>query len=166
MIKGRVASVNISEKKGISKTQVPEITLIKELGVEGDAHAKPGDRQVSLLAMESIESQKMVLAAKEGAETHCPKGGDLLSPGAFAENITTEGLTLYTLPIGTKMSIGETRLEVSKIGKECHNYCAIYKKIGDCVMPREGIFVRVLRGGKIRPGDEIIVDANSDTDGK
>jgi MOSC domain-containing protein YiiM len=111
--------------------------------VAGDAHAGPWHRQVSLLAMESVEKMRAA--------------GATVEPGAFGENVTTHGLVLYDLPVGTRMQLGECLVEVTQIGKECHDRCAIYHQVGDCVMPREGIFVRVLRGGGLRAGDAIRV---------
>ena len=143
-MKGVVLSVNISEKKGTPKTQVNPGVLIKNFGLEGDAHAGKWHRQVSLLAVESIEK------AKNG-----PTDG--LCHGVFAENITTEGIELYTLPVGTRLKVGEAEIEISQIGKECHEGCAISKLVGQCVMPREGVFAVVLKGGKVFAGDEIEV---------
>ncbi len=142
---GKVVSVNISGKKGIRKKPVEEVVLKTEYGIEGDAHASSEwHRQVSLLALESIQKMREM--------------GLNVSPGDFAENITTEGIDLVSLPVGTIMRIGdEATGEVSQIGKECHTRCAIYYQAGDCVMPKEGIFIRVLEGGKIRKGDNISV---------
>lgn len=142
---GKVVSVNISGKKGIRKKPVEEVVLKTEYGIEGDAHASSEwHRQVSLLALESIQKMREM--------------GLDVSPGDFAENITTEGIDLVSLPVGTIMRIGdEATGEVSQIGKECHTRCAIYYQAGDCVMPKEGIFIRVLEGGKIRKGDDISV---------
>ncbi|UFS69511.1 MOSC domain-containing protein [Geomonas sp. RF6] len=138
---GKVVAVNVSLEKGQRKTPVPSVTLLVEHGIEGDAHAGDWHRQVSLLAMESIDKMKaMGLDVKEGD---------------FAENITTLGVELVTLPIGTKMTIGDSLLEVTQIGKECHTRCAIYHQAGDCVMPKEGIFARVLTGGVVQPGDTV-----------
>ena len=148
--RGRVVAVNISPRKGTRKTSVGVSCLVPGQGLQDDAHAAPGKRQVSLLAMESIE--KMVgLGLKVG-------------PGYFAENVTTQGLDLVHLPVGTRFRIGEhTLLEVTQIGKVCHTRCAIYYQAGDCVMPKEGIFAQVLKGGEIRAGDEIhVLDGNSD----
>ncbi|MDA8082973.1 MAG: hypothetical protein M0024_04865 [Nitrospiraceae bacterium] len=141
----RVISVNISAKKGVRKKPVDEIVLNENYGIEGDAHASSEwHRQVSLLAMESIETMR-----KKGLDVH---------PGDFAENITTEGIDLVSLPVGTVMSIGaEVVGEVTQIGKECHNRCAIYYQAGDCVMPKEGIFIRVLKGGIVKAGDPVVV---------
>ncbi len=147
---GKIVAVNTSKKKGTRKTRVPQSCLLPGIGLQDDAHAGPGHRQVSLLAQESID--KMVrLGLKVG-------------PGDFAENITTQGLDLVHLPVGTQLRIGGGCLvEVTQIGKECHSRCAIYYQAGDCVMPKEGIFVRVLEGGAIQPGDEIdVLGGNSD----
>jgi MOSC domain-containing protein YiiM len=143
---GKVISVNISSKKGVRKKPVDEILLKADYGIEGDAHASSEwHRQVSLLALESIKKmQEMGLDVK---------------PGDFAENITTEGLDLVSLPLGTTLRIGSWVIgEVSQIGKECHTRCAIYYQSGDCVMPKEGIFIKVLNGGKVRAGDGVMVD--------
>ncbi len=141
---GKVLSVNISEKKGTPKTKVNPGVMIENFGFEGDAHAGKWHRQVSLLAQESIEK------AKNG-----PSNG--LCHGIFAENITTQGIELYTLPVGTHLKIGECEIEISQIGKECHEGCAISKLVGQCVMPREGVFGIVIKGGKVFEGDEITV---------
>ncbi len=141
---GKVVSVNISEKKGTPKTKVNPGILIEDYGLQGDAHAGKWHRQISLLAAESIEK------AKNG-----PKNG--LCHGVFAENITTEGIVLYTLPVGTRLQIGECVLEISQIGKECHTGCAVSKLVGQCVMPREGVFARVITGGSVYIGDPITV---------
>ena len=141
---GIVLSVNISEKKGTPKTKVNPGVMIENFGFENDAHAGKWHRQVSLLAQESIEK------AKNG-----PSDG--VCHGIFAENITTSGIELYTLPVGTKLKVGECIIEISQIGKECHEGCAISKLVGQCVMPREGVFATVLKGGKVFEGDEISV---------
>ncbi|MDD3293863.1 MAG: MOSC domain-containing protein [Geobacteraceae bacterium] len=138
---GRVLAVCISEKKGERKKPVCEVSIRENHGIVGDAHAGDWHRQISLLAMESINKMR-------------DKGLDVTT-GDFAENITTEGIELPSLPIGTRLAIGETLTEVTQIGKECHTRCAIYHQAGDCVMPREGIFVKVLRGGTIRCDDRI-----------
>ncbi len=144
-MRGKVVSVNISDKKGIQKKPVKEIFMEANFGIQGDAHASSKwHRQVSLLALESIKKMQ-----DKGFKVH---------PGDFAENITTEGIDLPKLPIGTKMTIGdEIVVEVSQIGKVCHTRCAIYIQAGDCIMPKEGIFVKVLKGGKVKEGDEIVV---------
>lgn len=140
--KGKVVAINISEKKGVVKTPIPEGIFKEDFGLVGDAHAGKWHRQVSLLGVESVEKMK-----KLGIKGLCS--------GKFAENITTEGINLYELPVGTKLKIGETIQEVTQIGKECHSGCAIAKEVGQCIMPKEGIFTRVLKGGKIKVGDTI-----------
>ena len=140
---GKVVAISISKKKGIPKTNVQSAKLIENFGIEGDVHAGNWHRQVSFLALESINKMR-------------EKGLPNLRPGAFAENITTEFLELPDLEVGTRMKIGkEAELEITQIGKECHSKCAIFYKVGDCVMPREGIFAKVVRGGEIFVGDEI-----------
>jgi len=147
---GKIVSLNISEKKGVRKKPVKEVSLKTEFGIEGDAHASSAwHRQVSLLALESIKKMQ-------------DKGLDV-KPGDFAENITTEGIDLVSLPVGTRLTIGESiKVEVSQIGKECHTRCSIYYQAGDCVMPKEGIFVRVLSGGVVKEGDQIAVSTKRD----
>ena len=142
-ISAKIISINISPKKGMRKKAVDSALLIENYGIDKDAHASgKWHRQVSLLAMESVKKIQ-------------DKGLDV-GPGDFAENITTEGVVLHVLPVGTKMTIGDdVELEVSQIGKLCHSRCAIYEQAGDCVMPREGIFVKVIKGGTIKTGDEI-----------
>lgn len=147
-MKGRICSINLSKNKGTGKNPVNESRLIKDLGLETDAHFGPGIRQVSLLALESINEQNSRLIAKELKPS--------LKKGDFAENITTQGIRLLGLKIGDRLKLGaRVVLEISKIGKECHKRCAIYYKIGDCIMPREGIFAKVIKGGVIRTGDSI-----------
>jgi MOSC domain-containing protein YiiM len=143
---GKVVAVCISAQKGERKKPVAEVLIRENHGIVGDAHAGDWHRQISLLALESIKKMQ-------------DKGLDVTT-GDFAENITTEGIDLPSLPIGTKLVIGETLHEVTQIGKECHTRCAIYQQAGDCVMPREGIFVKVLRGGMIRTNDSIEVVPN------
>ncbi|MRS12875.1 MAG: MOSC domain-containing protein [Actinobacteria bacterium] len=138
-----VTSVNLSAKKTVRKTPGTYGTLVVSRGFEGDAHAGDWHRQVSLLAEESIAKMQA-------------KGLDV-DAGDFAENITTRGIDLVTLPVGTRLRIGDTLLEVSQIGKECHTKCAIYYQAGDCVMPKEGIFATVVEGGPVNVGDEIAV---------
>lgn len=140
----RVVSVNISKEKGTVKEPVQAATLQEGLGIPGDAHGGDGHRQLSLLALESI--QKLQAAAPSTQ----------LSPGVFAENITTEGIILHSLPVGTRLQVGDALVEVTQIGKECHQGCEIRKLVGDCVMPREGVFAKVLRGGQVRPGGAVI----------
>lgn len=138
----RVVAVNISDRKGVIKTPVDMGEFQTDLGLKGDAHSGNWHRQVSLLAQESIDK----MSAKGILE---------LTSGKFAENLTTEGIELFTLPVGTRLEIGEVLMEVTQIGKECHRGCQIMKMVGDCIMPREGIFAKILRNGVIRPGDEI-----------
>lgn len=138
----KVIAVNISEKKGVPKNSIEKGYFEADRGLQGDAHASNGHRQVSLLALESFEKIKAA-------------GLQDLTPGIFAENLTTEGIILYELPVGTRLKVGETEMEVTQIGKECHSSCSIRQTAGDCVMPREGIFARVLKSGWIKPGDEI-----------
>ncbi len=145
-MQGKIVSLNISDRKGVRKKPVKEVCLRTAYGIEGDAHASSEwHRQVSLLAVESIQKMR-----EQGLD---------VDPGDFAENITTMGIDLPSLPVGTRMTIGEEiALEVSQIGKECHTRCAIYYQAGDCVMPKEGIFVRVLKGGIVKEGDLIVVN--------
>ena len=140
---GTVLAVCISEKKGTIKHEVESVTLRLHHGIVGDAHAGNWHRQVSLLADESVEKMR------------CPSFN--IPIGAFAENILTEGIELVTLPVGTKLRVGEALLEITQIGKECHADCAIRRQIGDCVMPREGVFAVVLEEGTVQKGDEIHV---------
>ena len=138
----KIVSIAISKKKGTRKVQVDEASLIQDYGLEGDAHAGPWHRQVSFLASESIEKAK--------------KNGLDVTFGDFAENIATKGVNWQKAPVGTKMHLGDSALiEITQIGKECNNKCAIYYLAGDCIMPREGIFARVLKGGKIRCNDMV-----------
>lgn len=142
---GHIVSLNISDKKGIRKKPVEEVVLKNEYGIEGDAHASSEwHRQVSLLALESIKKMQ-----KLGLDVY---------PGDFAENITTEGIDLLDLPIGSRLLIADKiEIEISQIGKVCHDRCAIYYQAGDCVMPKEGVFAKVITGGTIRKGDNIKV---------
>ena len=137
-----IKAVCISEKKGQQKHPVDQIRLVPDVGIPGDAHAGNWHRQVSLLGTESV--------ARLQEKIRIP-----LFPGAFAENILCEGICLYRLPVGTKLRIGSALCEVTQIGKECHADCAIRQQAGDCVMPREGIFVRVLEEGTAKAGDQI-----------
>jgi MOSC domain-containing protein YiiM len=140
--KVKIIAVSISDQKGVPKKNISEGTLVEEFGLAGDAHGGPWHRQLSLLALESIRKMQDL-----GLKVH---------PGSFAENITTEGLILPALPIGTRLRLGsEALVEVTQIGKVCHDRCAIYRLAGDCVMPKEGIFVRILKGGRVKPGDSI-----------
>lgn len=144
-MRGRVVSVNISDKRGVRKKPAGEVLLKADYGIDGDAHASSKwHRQVSLLALESIRKMQAM--------------GLNVKPGDFAENITTEGIDLPKLPIGTKMKIGDDiEAEVSQIGKVCHTRCEIYRQAGDCIMPKEGIFVKVIKGGMVKDGDEITI---------
>lgn len=140
----KVLAVNISDKKGVPKLSIEKGYFEVNHGLVGDAHAGNWHRQVSLLGQESIDKMKAV-------------GIKGLCTGKFAENITTEGIVLYELPVGTRLKVGETLMEVTQIGKECHKGCAIRELVGDCVMPREGIFTKVITPGWIKPGDQIEV---------
>ena len=142
----KVLAVCISENKGERKQPVESVELRENHGIVGDAHAGDWHRQVSLLAQESIDKMRAL--------------GLDVNAGDFAENITTSGIELVSLPIGTRLQIGETLLEVTQIGKECHTRCAIFYQAGDCVMPKEGIFAKVITGGMIRPGAELQVVAS------
>ena len=138
----KIVSIAVSDKKGTRKHSVEKIELIEDYGISGDAHAGKWHRQVSFLASESIER-----ARNRGLD---------VTFGDFAENIATSGIEWKTVPVGTKYRLGEKALvEITQIGKECHNKCAIYYKAGDCIMPKEGVFARVLQGGIVRCGDRI-----------
>jgi len=140
---GSVVAVCISEQKGVRKHEVPEVTIKKDEGLVGDAHGDDPKRRISLLGIESADKHRELFPE--------------LKAGDFAENILTEGLVLYELPIGTRLQVGATELEVTQIGKECHHGCEIRRLTGDCVMPREGIFAEIITEGEIRPGDAIVV---------
>lgn len=145
-----IVSLNVSERTGTRKKPVDHVRFASGKGIEGDAHAGLLEkRQVSLLAMEEIEAATEAMRIKLGKEAPLAS----LAPGDFAENLTTRGLALHELPIGTRLLIGTALLEVSQIGKECHASCEIRKLIGDCAMPRRGIFARVLREGEARIAD-------------
>ena len=139
----RIIAVCKSEKVGIRKEPVPEGIIKEDYGMVGDAHADSSShRQVSLIAIESINKMKDL-----GFDVH---------PGDFAENLTTEGIDLVSLPVGTEVHVGEeVLLEVTQIGKDCHTGCAIFRQVGKCIMPKEGVFTRVIHGGSVRTGDEI-----------
>jgi MOSC domain-containing protein YiiM len=145
----KVVSINISDKKGVRKKTVEKADIKENYGIQGDAHAsEKWHRQISLLALESIKKMQAM--------------GLNVNAGDFAENITTEGIDLPSLAIGTRICIGkEVEVEVSQIGKECHTRCAIYYQAGDCVMPKEGIFVRVIKGGTVKKEDKIKVVPDS-----
>ena len=138
---GAVVAVCTSATKGVQKQPVAAVTAVVEHGLDGDAHAGPWHRQVSLLADESAARIR--------------DAGVDIGPGDFGENLLTRGIELVALPIGTRLTVGEALLEVTQIGKECHTRCAIFDAAGTCVMPTEGIFCRVVRGGRIAPGDPI-----------
>lgn len=140
---GKIIAVCISEKKGTQKKNIHCAELIKEYGIKGDAHAGKWHRQVSLLSNEKIEAFK-----KRGAQ---------LEEGAFGENLIVDGIDFRSMPVGTRFQCNDVLLELTQIGKECHTGCEIYQKMGDCIMPREGVFARVLSGGIIREGDELTV---------
>ena len=145
----KIVSIATSKKKGIQKVTVEEAFLKKEHGLEGDAHAGTWHRQVSFLASEEINK-----ARKKGLE---------VTFGDFAENIATTGVDWKNIPVGSRVRLGQNALlEITQIGKECHNRCAIYYKAGDCIMPREGVFARVLEEGKIRCGDPISIEEHTD----
>ncbi|MCR4420485.1 MAG: MOSC domain-containing protein [Clostridia bacterium] len=142
-VRGKVVAVCTSRETGVPKQDVGRAYLVREHGLEGDAHAGDWHRQVSLLGVESIAKMRAL-----GLE---------VGPGDFAENITTEGLDLWALPIGTRLRLGpEVLVEVTQIGKTCHTGCAIFQKTGKCIMPKEGIFARVLKGGWVQAGDDIV----------
>ena len=141
---GKVLAVCISEMKGTQKRNVGSAVFVEDWGLEGDAHAGKWHRQVSLLSSEKIEAFRA-------------RGADV-EDGAFGENLVVEGIDFAKLPVGTRFRCGEVVLELTQIGKECHNGCAIFQKMGECIMPREGVFTRVLKGGKVSVGDEMTVD--------
>ncbi|MBU0674531.1 MAG: MOSC domain-containing protein [Proteobacteria bacterium] len=141
---GQIISVNVSTTTGTTKQQVDTIEVRPDHGIEGDAHARNWHRQISLLAQESVD--KMIAA-----------GNPDLVPGSFAENITTKGIALAELPIGTRLISGKVELEITQIGKKCHAKCAIHQQSGDCIMPKEGVFAKVLTPGELHPGDLIEV---------
>ncbi len=144
---GKIIAVCLSKAKGERKTPVDAVSLRENHGIVGDAHAGDWHRQISLLAKESIDKMRAM--------------GLDVDNGDFAENLTTSGIDLPSLAIGTRLHIGETLLEITQIGKECHTRCAIYHQAGDCVMPKEGVFARVLKGGEVKPGTDIVVAATS-----
>lgn len=140
---GKIVAVCVSEKRGEKKNDVGRAIVKKGYGIVGDGHAG-SERQISLLAEESIEKMRRL--------------GLNVGPGDFAENLTTQGIDLVSLPVGTKLKIGKKVLgEVIQIGKVCHDHCAIYKQVGDCVMPREGIFIKILNSGRVKRGDTICI---------
>ena len=139
---GKVLAICISEKRGTQKKEVSGGKLRENFGLEGDAHAGTWHRQVSLLSFEKIEEFR-----QRGAEVDF---------GAFGENLVVEGLDFRRMPVGTRLRIGESLLELTQIGKECHSHCAIHQAMGDCIMPREGVFAKVLHGGNVKPGDTVL----------
>ncbi|MFV0379988.1 MAG: MOSC domain-containing protein [Anaerorhabdus sp.] len=140
----KIVSINISEKRGVMKQPITNAKLKIDWGIENDAHGGTWHRQISLLSKESIDYM-------------VSKGLMDIKYGMFAENITTEGIEVHKLPIGTKLQMGDALVEVTQIGKKCHHGCEIFQKVGDCIMPREGIFVKVLKEGIINPNDEISI---------
>lgn len=140
---GKVIAISTSEKKGVSKTNVAAARLIEDWGIEGDAHAGKWHRQVSLLAVESIGKMR--------------DKGAAVCPGDFAENITTEFINVPALHVGDRIVIGKAEIQITQIGKQCHTKCAIFHQVGDCIIPREGVFGMVLTGGTIRKGDSVQV---------
>ena len=149
---GKIMVVCISEKRGTQKKNIEKVRLIENFGLEGDAHGGNWHRQVSLLSYEKVR----VFEEK----------GISVEDGAFGENLLVEGFDFKTLPVGTRFRCGEALLEMTQIGKECHSHCEIYQAVGDCIMPREGVFARVLHGGMIQIGDELEIVPSSDSDSK
>ncbi len=142
---GTVKAVCTSEIKGIQKSEAACVELRPDWGIEHDAHAGKWHRQVSLLGYEQVERFKAL-------------GADVVN-GSFGENIIVEGFDLKTLPVGTRLRLGDSLLELSQIGKQCHAHCAVYHKMGDCIMPREGVFCKVLEGGTVKAGDVVSIEA-------
>lgn len=148
-VQGKIVAISTSTRRGIPKSNQNEALLIENWGIENDVHAGNWHRQISILAMESVQKMR--------------EKGVPVRPGAFAENLTTEFIDIPNLRIGTRVEIGNSELEITQIGKECHQKCAIFYRAGDCVMPREGIFAIVKKGGIIKVGDTIVVHtANPD----
>lgn len=143
MSEGKIIGINSSERRGTQKNEILEAELVKGFGLKDDAHGGNWHRQVSLLSFEKI--------------TEFNERGALVGSGAFGENIIVSGIDLRQLPVGTKLCVGQAELVVTQIGKECHTHCQIYARVGDCIMPREGIFAVVVTGGKIKKGDRIKV---------
>lgn len=153
-MEGKIFSINQSQAKGVPKLPVKEGYLKEGWGLLGDAHSGKWHRQISFLSWESIKSQNECPRIKKSKSEE-------FKPGDFAENITTEGLDLARLRVGDEIEIqGKIKVRVTQIGKECHTHCAIYKRVGKCIMPKEGIFAEVLKGGKVKVGDEIRIDSN------
>lgn len=149
---GKIMAVCISEKRGTQKKNIEKVRLIENFGLEGDAHAGNWHRQVSLLSYEKVRAFE--------------EKGISVEDGAFGENLLVEGFDFKTLPVGTRFRCGDVLLEMTQIGKECHSHCEIYQAVGDCIMPREGVFARVLHGGVIQIGDEMEIVPSSDSDSK
>lgn len=149
---GKIMAVCISEKRGTQKKNIEKVRLIENFGLEGDAHGGDWHRQVSLLSYEKVRAFE--------------EKGISVEDGAFGENLLVEGFDFKTLPVGTRFRCGEVLLEMTQIGKECHSHCEIYQTVGDCIMPREGVFARVLHGGMIQIGDEMEIVPSSDSDSK
>ncbi len=141
LVRGRVRAICISKERGTEKQAVPEGHFLVDFGIQGDAHAGNWHRQVSLLSYDKVEAFNQ-------------RGADV-SDGAFGENLVVEGIDFASLPVGTRLCAGTAQLEMTQIGKECHSHCAIYKRMGECIMPREGVFARVIQEGIIRPGDDM-----------
>lgn len=149
---GKIMAVCISEKRGTQKKNIEKVRLIENFGLEGDAHGGNWHRQVSLLSYEKVRAFE--------------EKGISVEDGAFGENLLVEGFDFKTLPVGTRFRCGDVLLEMTQIGKECHSHCEIYQAVGDCIMPREGVFARVLHGGEIQIGDEMEIVSSSDSDSK
>ena len=142
-IMGKITGICISEKRGVQKHFIEEANIIADWGIEGDAHGGKWHRQISLLSYDKIEAFRA-----RGAE---------VEDGAFGENVIVQGIDFRNLPVGTRLKCNDVLLEMTQIGKECHHGCQIFQKMGECIMPREGVFAKVLHGGKIKAGDEMIV---------
>lgn len=138
---GKVTAICISEKRGTQKVNIHEANFIEDFGIENDAHAGKWHRQVSLISYEQIEDFK-----KRGAQ---------VEPGAFGENVIVQGIDFKNLPVGTRFRCNDVELEMTQIGKKCHSHCQIFHQVGDCIMPREGVFAKVLKGGSFKVGDEM-----------
>lgn len=149
---GKIMAVCISEKRGTQKKNIEKVRLIENFGLEGDAHGGNWHRQVSLLSYEKVRAFE--------------EKGISVEDGTFGENLLVEGFDFKNLPVGTRFRCGEVLLEMTQIGKECHSHCEIYQAVGDCIMPREGVFARVLHGGMIQIGDELEIVPSSDSDSK
>nr|WP_308758820.1 MOSC domain-containing protein [uncultured Anaerotignum sp.] len=149
---GKIMAVCISEKRGTQKKNIEKVRLIENFGLEGDAHGGNWHRQVSLLSYEKVRAFE--------------EKGISVEDGAFGENLLVEGFDFKPLPVGTRFRCGDALLEMTQIGKECHSHCEIYQAVGDCIMPREGVFARVLHGGEIQIGDELEIVPSSDSDSK